>query len=168
MKVNYGLLLTLNHIYQTVPVNTPRRLHHVYECIESVWHLFSEDALQKETVIIDVGDQFAHDLFTLSPDSITTLSQYFPISNTNLPEQVARSSVVMPTTLLCCSSAIKIDGRHATTSVYTRHGLLHAKMFHGKCSKCSTVYYHGFSYSKLTNERTYDVTAPYMFVTSAI
>ena len=44
----------------------------------------------------------------------------------------------------CCLSPLKIDPRPCCPLIYTTNGTFVGAMFHGRCRKCSRVYYYSF------------------------
>ena len=54
-------------------------------------------------------------------------------------------------------------------TIYTENGIVNARTYHGVCSVCKAVHYHGYVHDKQSNIRNYDLNAAnYLFTTSKI
>ena len=168
MKVHFGFLQVLNHVYKSIPQNTPNRYDHIHSSVEMVWRVYVSATEEKSMVIIDVGDRYSDSSVESNLEVLKKLGNKLPMremDNSSLSTMV----VLLPTKLVCCQKYLKMDGRYANTTLYTEHGVSMRRNFHGKCSKFEISYHHGYHYDKKTNERTYEVgSTPYLPVSSSM
>ena len=165
MKLHYGLLNALNHVFENVPEATPHRFDHILSMIQPIMVFFDADLPAKDYVVIDVHDGFAQTPFVPTLEVIGRLSNYLPMGK--IDTNVEKALVLVPSQLICCKKSIRMDNRSAGLVLYTENGVVSVKNFHGKCVKCGAAYYHGYFEDKSKTRRSFVTEeSEYVMVTS--
>ena len=118
-------------------------------------------------VILNIGDDYAHNPFILNTTTIILLANYLPKFKLQSHKQ-ARSTfdiILLPTEHICCGKIIRLDGRyHSKIIIYTEIGIITARTYHGNC-KCGKK-----NYYDLINLRTFslDKDIRYLLFTTGI
>ena len=165
MKLHNSLLNALNHVFESVPENTPHRFDHILSMIQPIMVFFDVELPSKDFVVIDVNDGFAQTPFVATLEVIRRLSNYLPLGKINT--NVEKDLVLVPSQLICCKKSIRMDSRSASLLLYTETGVINVKNFHGKCCKCGSAYYHGYFEDKSKTRRSFlSEESAYVMVTA--
>lgn len=167
MQLHHTLFSALNCIYRNIPPTTPGREEHIYNMMSSVLNEITMDTQKRNMVVIDVGDDYAISQFALSTDLVRRLCNVFPMDSFQPSSPLG--VVLLPCQMICCEKTIRMDSRHATMTLFDVGGPLSCMRYHGKCRKCGSTFYHGYSEDKKKEVRTYaGPTSPFLLVTSCI
>ena len=102
MKIHYGLLQAIHHVYKTVTQNTPNRLDHIFSYIQGIWPHYQEIIEPKCMVLIYVGDDYADEAFDFKMETLLILANKLSITNHKQIDVPTGPVVLLPTKLICC------------------------------------------------------------------
>ena len=157
MRINLDYFIILCDLYKRIPALTPKRLNIFCAVAKDIFEEFETEnnSYCKEDILVDIKGYESNELFkiedlALIAENLSRFTQMDSIKSKTFER------ILLPTTFYCCGKLIKIEGRYfAKLSIFTEHGVIAGRSYHGTC-KCGKSFYYGYIDDKVNNTRTFD------------
>ena len=148
MKFTLQELIIVGEVLKSVPSRTPNRIDVVLEYVRDL--LADVENNHGNQKLIDVEINYCEiERFQLTLECIAAIQCFIPVMDAMVISRSDGTSLAptfaLPSKVWCCGKTIKILSRHANLKLYDVGQVRELKSYHGKCQRCKTSYYHGFS-----------------------